>query len=456
MSFIYHLLLEKIVFNLFSLKRYSVFWYLKQIKLESRLSEQDVYGIQKKRLSLILRHALTTVDFYKSIKGLHEPFQDPYDKLRQFPIIDKYKLNDFNEALKSSKFKGKKVIYCFSSGSSGLRSECILSKREIAKDRAIQILWWQWAGVKFGYPILQTGMDAKRSLFKKIKDIVFRTRYIHAFSMNSDDVNNILSSYMDVKYIVGYASSLYNISELVNEDISQKLSIKASVSWGDKLFSKYKHQFKQKFGVTINETYGCAEGIKMAAQLDLDYMYIMSPNIIVEILDDNDNPVKDGEMGHVVITSLDRYAMPMIRYKIGDLGVLLPKNKYPKNRKLNYQLIEKIIGRDTDIVILPDNSKLTVHSFTGIVEYIAEISQFRIIQKNINSIDFEYITNKKFDNISICDAIKDLNIKFKALINRDDFSINFYEVDSIPSTKSGKPQIICSEISKIRLANNEC
>ena len=60
--------------------------------------------------------------------------------------------------------------------------------------------------------------------------------------------------------------------------------------------------------------------------------------------------VPDGTLGQVVVTSLDNYLMPLIRYKIGDLAIKSNKMSSCKCGR-NLPIINKIIGRDTDVLI---------------------------------------------------------------------------------------------------------
>lgn len=106
--------------------------------------------------------------------------------------------------------------------------------------------------------------------------------------------------------------------------------------------------------------------------------------------------------------------------------------------------MQQIVGRDTDVVLLPNGKKLIVHSFTGIFEYITEIKQFKVIQENINEILIEYIKTSKFTN----KALDNATIELQKHIRDKNFKINYKEVDFIPSTKSGKPQIIESKLIK--------
>ena len=146
-------------------------------------------------------------------------------------------------------------------------------------------------------------------------------------------------------------------------------------------------------------------------------------------------------MGHVVVTSLNAMAMPLIRYRIGDLAKMLPKDQYPAKRDLNYPIIEKIIGRDTDLVRTPGGRMLVVHSFTGIFEHIPEISQFRITQENLEGITIEFVPGEGYHE-QLLDTIRTRiaeNVK-------EPFRLNFIERHEIPPSASGKPQLIISKI----------
>jgi phenylacetate-CoA ligase len=197
----------------------------------------------------------------------------------------------------------------------------------------------------------------------------------------------------------------------------------------------------EKFGCKIYETYGSAEGLMIAAQKDLPYMYIMSTHVYLEVLDEFYQPVKDGEMGHVYITNLNGFGTPLIRYKIGDLAIKLPLEEYPENRELALPLLKKIIGRDTDVVKTQNGKILVVHSFTGYFEHIDSVLQFQIIQNTLTEITIKIIVNESF-NLSIK---RDIEGGIMAII-QDDMLINMEIVNAIEASPSGKPQIIISRI----------
>jgi phenylacetate-CoA ligase len=167
----------------------------------------------------------------------------------------------------------------------------------------------------------------------------------------------------------------------------------------------------------------------------------MSTHVYLEILDDNYRPVNDGEMGHVYVTNLNGFGTPLIRYKIGDLAVKLPRAEYPESRELFLPLLKKIIGRDTDVVKTKSGKILVVHSFTGYFEHIDSVLQFQIIQNSTTKITINLIVNQEFNNI----VKNEIEIGLLGII-QDKMNINIQIVDFIKSSPSGKPQIIISEI----------
>lgn len=410
--------------------------FVKELKKLRRLilnSEIDLVELQNQKLEKLLRYSRINVPFYKNLKI------DKELNIKSYPIIDKkiLKINKFD--LISNKVPKSNLIKHVSSGSSGIQSEVYWTKKEQAIHRANQILWWEWAGYKIGQYILQTGITPNRTFIKKIKDLLFRTKYIQAFTHSPKDLLKALNWAKDKNaFFAGYASSLFVFSKFSKQN-NMNVMFNGAVSWGDKLFKHYKQSINSEFKVNVKETYGSAEGLMMAAQLDLDYMYIMSPNVYIEILDDNGNEVSDGEMGNVIVTSLNAFAMPLIRYKIGDLAIKLPKSEYPANRKLNLPLLKKVIGRDTDIIKTISGKYLVVHSFTGIFEHYKEIIQFCVIQDNLKSIKIKIVVSKEFHENILKSISNDLN---KYL--HGELKIDFRIVNKIASTPSGKPQIIIS------------
>ena len=442
---LYHHLLSKIIVpigDVFFGNKYRKSLNL-WIKYDS-LSAERLNEIQNKNLKETLKYTLKNVPFYTNIA--YDENLSPQENLLKFPVLTKDLLRSKRENLVSKEFNVSDLQKNFSSGSSGIQSYSYSTKRNKFMIQGIQNHWYMWSGYRIGDKIVQFGISPNRTLPKKLKDIFYRTNYQNAFSLSDADYQNIYNqiSKSNTKYIIGYPSAINELSVyFIKNNLSHQFD--GIILLGDKLYSHYEKNFNQSFlNPKIVDTYGCAEGFLMACKIDLPYYYIMNPHVFIEIVDENNNPVKDGEMGFVLVSCFTNWAQPFIRYKLGDLAIKLPKEKYPKNSRFNYPLLEKVVGRETDIVRTPNGKTLIVHSFTGIFEFYPEIKQYKIIQTALDKIKIEYITDNYFPFTN--DTLIEIKDKI-AVLTQESLKVNFEKVDTIAPTKSGKPQIIVSLIN---------
>ncbi|WP_123853761.1 phenylacetate--CoA ligase family protein [Chryseobacterium shandongense] len=164
---IYNLILEKMVMPagdlLFSTKTMAE---LKKWRHISQLSESELINLQKENLSDLLKFAVQEIPFYKELKT--EANEDPFTWIKKFPLMKKKVYKDNIDLLLSE--DKDKLIKKMTSGSSGIQGITYMNIKEQDLNRAIQMLWWEWAGWKPGKPILQTGMTINRGLLKTFKD----------------------------------------------------------------------------------------------------------------------------------------------------------------------------------------------------------------------------------------------------------------------------------------------
>lgn len=403
-----------------------------------KMSAAELDAMQQQRLQHILQYTSEKVKYYAekdlNING------NPYDEIKKFPVLYKKEIKTRPEDFVVG--STQHLIVEKSSGSSGVQGQIYLSKDEASLSQAIQTLWWEWAGYQFGNRLMQTGMSPNRGLVKSIKDFLLRTEYVVSYNITEEAAANKLKQLSNKEFdqLGGYASSLYVYASIAERNHIDKLKFKSAISWGDKMFPHFKKLIEKQFGAKVYDTYGCTEGFMIAGECSHGSMHIMSPHVYIEILDDQGNRLPAGEIGNVVVTRLDAFAMPLVRYYLGDLAILAPREK-KCTCGMNFPILEKIIGRDTDIVKTRTNKFMIVHFFTGILEHIPEIKQFRVIQENLDSMKFEYIKDEGFTEQVLTDLSKKIHDHLQ-----ENFPIEYIEVDHIPNTPSGKPQLILSKL----------
>jgi phenylacetate-CoA ligase len=406
------------------------------------LSESEIAMQADRNLARLLEYARSSIPFYSKVRL--DPDDGAKSNLSKFPVLTKFEITkNLPDLLMQNHTK---LLKYSSSGSSGIQGTVYMSKQEQSIIRAIMLLWWEWAGYEFGKPTFQTGMTTKRGVLKGLKDFILGIYYVQSFDLDENTVIKELKKLVGRRnmFLAGYASSLNVYAEVCLNKGLENIRFDSAICWGDKLFDHYKKNIKNAFSCDVKETYSCNEGFLVGAKKDLDYFYLMSPHVYIEIVDKDFNPVPDGELGYVLLTRLDGFSMPLIRYYVGDLAVKLPREKYPDNREMFFPLLERVIGRDTDVVITPSGKKIIVHFFTGIFEFIPEIRQFMVIQREINGIEIHYIPGSGF-NVSILEKLE--KIFFDKI--QEHLNINWKKVDIIPSTASGKPQLIQSFIGRL-------
>ncbi len=109
----------------------------------------------------------------------------------------------------------------------------------------------------------------------------------------------------------------------------------------------------------------------------------MAESVIVEVLDAGGNPCEPGQMGRLIITDLNNFASPMIRYEIGDIAV----RGEPCACGRPHATLARVVGRDRNLLVRPDGNRrwptIGFHDF----HQVAQVAQFRFIQHSLEDIE---------------------------------------------------------------------
>jgi phenylacetate-CoA ligase len=413
--------------------------WLRRYRAEQWLPADKMRELTHDRLSSILTYARHEVPYYrKNIDVSSDPFYD----LSQFPVVTKTEIKKNVQDLITRPLTD--MIAESGSGSTGVQGTVYVDKSAQASQRAMQMLWFEWAGYRMGDSILQTGITPDRGLLKGTKDILLNTKYISAFDLGPKAIADVLNDLRrrPRKFLFGYASSLHVLANEALERGIEDIRFEHAVSWGDKLFENYRESVRKAFGCRVTDTYGCTEGAMIAAQCSEGSYHLSVNQCHVEILDDHGAPLPDGEIGNVVATRLDNFAMPLIRYRLGDIAAIEPAADTFCKCGRQTPLLNGLIGRDTDVVVTASGKKMIVHFFTGIFEHVPEIRQFKIVQESVDQIKIEFIPDQGFSD----SVLKTLEKRMNSRLN-ERLPITWSRVEKISASGSGKPQIIQSSMT---------
>jgi phenylacetate-CoA ligase len=193
--------------------------------------------------------------------------QRPQD-LTRLPISTKELLRK-NYPQRITRPTGQKTYEARTSGSTGKNFAVREDAATAGWYRAAFMLSLEWAGWQMGEPHLQTGMTITRSLDRKLKDFLLRCHYVSAYNLSDkalDDTLNILEKH-GVQHLWGYPGSLYTLARRAQEK-GWNQGLRSAVTWGYTLYPHYRKTIETAFNTRVTDTYGCAEGVQIAAQCE--------------------------------------------------------------------------------------------------------------------------------------------------------------------------------------------
>ncbi|HQD81753.1 MAG TPA: AMP-binding protein [Quisquiliibacterium sp.] len=167
------------------------------------------------------------------------------------------------------------------------------------------------------------------------------------------------------------------IAALALDDGGGPLPLQRVLTFGEVVDADTRHLVRAAFGARIVDRYTCEETGWIALQCPRhDHLHVLSGSVLVEIVDDAGRPCRPGEVGQVLLTGLHSFAMPLLRYALGDLA----EAGGPCDCGLHLPVIRRVLGRERSFLRMPDG-RLRLARLTG--EHwraVAPVREYRLVQ----------------------------------------------------------------------------
>lgn len=230
-------------------------------------------------------------------------------------------------------------------------------------------------------------------------------------------------------YLLSLPSILNELARICIERNIELPSVKEVRTYGELLTDAVRDTCKQAWGVGVVDTYSAQEVGYIAMQCPEHGSYhVQSESLLVEILDENDQPCSIGQTGRVVVTTLLNFGAPLIRYAIGDYAQF----GEPCACGRGLPVIQKLMGRQRNMMRTPDGR---VHwpSFPSSYWDMAKIKQMQLVQLEPDKLLIRLVVSEELD--------ENEKQKLKCLFVERfqyDFSFEFEYLDAIPRSSGGK------------------
>jgi phenylacetate-CoA ligase len=243
------------------------------------------------------------------------------------------------------------------------------------------------------------------------------------------------------RLIVAYAQAAYELAQFVEREGLTLLPQQAVVTSAGTLYPFMREKIARVFGCSVYNWYGSREVSHIACEMPgVDGLWVAPWGNFVEILDDDERPVEPGREGNIVVTCLTNYAMPLIRYWIGDRGALVPDSS---TSGPGVQILSHVSGRNVDVFRTRDQTLIDGEYFTHLLYFRPWVWKFQVVQRSHEQILYKVVGN---DSEPPRSELEDITAKTR-LVMGPHCQVDFQFLPELPPHASGKFRYTVSEVA---------
>jgi phenylacetate-CoA ligase len=241
--------------------------------------------------------------------------------------------------------------------------------------------------------------------------------------------------------VLAYAQSIYELALFAERNGIRVAPQSAIMTSAGTLYPFMREKIEGVFRCKVFNRYGSREVGDIACEHPGSGGLWVAPwGCHVEIVDEYDNPVPPGEEGEILVTSLTNFAMPLIRYKIGDRGVLSSDSTTPSG--LRGQILLKVSGRNVDMFKCRDGTLIDGEYFTHLLYFRDWVRKFQFIQKDFDLVAVNMV--KASETVPDGD-FDDITKKIQVLLG-EGCRVEYNFLEDISPSPSGKYRYTMSEM----------
>jgi len=401
---------------------------------------------QTEKLKQLLRHAYTNVPYYTEVfKKLNLNPNDikSIKDLKKIPILTKEGVAKNFDKLIAKGIRKKYLKLICTSGSTGKPMQFYLDKHNDSLEYAFYKRHFDWMAVKIYNKRIK--LWSRPFIEREIKDIYFYEPWLQKLSLSTtphpvNDLNRYIEliNQFNPLVIMGNPSFLFLLACYAQEKNIHTDKFKCFISLFENLLPYQREFIKNQFNCEIFNCYECEERIICAVECSKhEGMHIEMERGILEIIGEDGEILPEGEIGRIIATGLHNYAMPLIRYDIGDIGSVL-ENLCSCGRGL--PLLNSLEGRSNE-VLKYKNKYIYSTTLSVLLRKFKNIKECQFVQTS-DELKLNIVKRKDYTGRDTQELIKTL----RKMID-DKLKINIEFIEYIPRTKMGKFSLIVSSIN---------
>jgi len=422
---------------------------LELFKAREFYTSEEWSSYQEQCLKELLLHAFETVPFYRDkyeSHGFHRKHFKSFklSNLKDLPMLTKDELRRFGTTTLLSRRREPNGAFFASSGSTGTPTQILFSRKMHQRwSAAFEARIRNWAGVtRFdsrgmigGRRVVPEG-DGRPPYYRY--NFIEKQVYFSAYHISPSTIENYVQGLKNhqVQYLTGYAQSNFFLARFLVEHAIKVDGIKAVITSSEKLTDPMRETFKKAYGCKAFDSYSGLEACGLISESENGQL-LVNPDVgILEILDDQGNPVEFGQVGEVISTGLLNFDQPLIRYRIGDLVELAKEQATKCGREMT--VIKGIAGRVEDVVIGKDGREMV--RFHGIFVGLPNLQATQVIQESMGKFKIKFVSDHPLSEK------EQVTIRQRMRSQLGEIDLELERVLSIPLSKNGKARAVISHV----------
>jgi phenylacetate-CoA ligase len=397
-------------------------------------------------LETLLRHAHAHVPYYRALFdrcGIHPADVRSLEDFKQIPLLTKDVVRDQGHALRAGNIAGP-FVERRTSGSTGIPLSVHVLPH--TRDRWIaafhrMLRWW---GLDVGLRQIRLVNLHGKSRMTLLKQYWLMNQGEYSvFDMQESSLARLYDQLVRSRceILSGYPSALTHFAVYVAaRHHGPPLHLRAVQTTAEMLYPDMRALLERVFACPVIDEYGSSECGSLAGTCPSGSLHIAAENVLIEF-----EPAAAHENGgsrwELIVTDLHNLSMPMLRYRIGDLGA--PGNPCPCGRGL--PVLRMLAGRTEDLVTLPDGRKIDGAIFDSAVEALigrgVPVRQFRAVQHALDDVEILVATDAPGHH-----ALQELGVDIQRVLGSR-VHVVVKPVDHIPAEPTGKLRRFVSRIT---------
>lgn len=369
--------------------------------------EARLRAYQTDRLARLLDHAERHTAWYGRLRagsgGGRDP--DPWEALAGLPVLRKRDLQASGAALVADDAAAFGASANQTGGSTGERVQLVQGRRY--RDRGMRQVerGFAWCGFRPGDAhafVWGSDVDSREHAGAAAAWRDFwrwHRLWINTFDLSWSNLAGVVARLrlLRPRFLFGYVSSLAMLAraiEALGETAVRPVAVETTA---ELLTPDHRRHFERVLGCEVFDRYGCREVGNIAHECGAHAgLHLLAESNLVEIFElGADRPAPPGELGRIVVTNLDNWAQPLLRYEIGDLGRLLP-GACPCGRGLPRLQVEA--GRLGDVLEGPSGRLLHSEFFTHLFYDHPGVWQFEVVQDGLENLRVRVVPGPGYDD----------------------------------------------------------